>query len=270
MAGMARALRERGLRERLGAADGGVVVPPPYRPEREAATGVRNGAAIGRYSRRLAEVVGEALDGGEFPVLVGGDCSIVLGAAVALRRRGRYGLAFVDGHNDFRHPGGGGPVGAVAGEDLAIVTGRGAAGLADLDGLRPYVRDEDVVAIGQDGEGDEETGFGRTAIVRRSANEVRARGGGAVGGEAAERLSRAPVAGFWLHLDVDVLDERVMPAVDSPNPAGLAVATLGELLAALLAGPGAVGMDVTIYDPTLDPGGELAELIVGVVVGALA
>ena len=72
------------------------------------------GAAVGRAVRAtarrsrptrvaLAERIGELLDAGERPLVLGGDCSILLGAMLALRRRGRYGLAFVDGHLDFRH-----------------------------------------------------------------------------------------------------------------------------------------------------------------------
>jgi arginase len=40
-----------------------------------------------------------------------------------------FGLAFIDGHSDFRHLGNSEFVGSAAGEDLAIVTGRGDAGI---------------------------------------------------------------------------------------------------------------------------------------------
>ena len=61
---------------------------------------------------------------------------------------GRIGLVFVDGHSDFRHPGNASYVGAAAGEDLALVTGRGQADLAAIEGRRPYFRDIDVVVLG--------------------------------------------------------------------------------------------------------------------------
>ena len=60
-----------------------------------------------------------------------------------------------------------------------------------------------------------------------------------------------------MHLDADVLDDRLMPAVDDRQPDGLSYAELGVLLAALLGSDQAVGMEVTIYDPTLDPDGRL-------------
>ena len=95
------ALRACGIVERLGARDAGVVGPPAYAPSVDV-----NRAAIAGYTRTLATRIGALLDAGERPLVLGGDCSILLGAMLALRRRGRFGLAHVDGHLDFRHPGG--------------------------------------------------------------------------------------------------------------------------------------------------------------------
>ena len=57
-----------------------------------------NPPEINKYSVALADVVGDVLDQREFPVVLGGDCSIVLGAMLALRRRGRYGLLYRRAH----------------------------------------------------------------------------------------------------------------------------------------------------------------------------
>ena len=38
------------------------------------------------------------------------------------------------------------------------------------------------------------------------------------------------VDGFWIHVDADVLDPTVVPAVDSPEPGGLGLQELGDLL----------------------------------------
>jgi arginase len=70
------------------------------------------------------------------------------------------------------------------------------------------------------------------------------------------------VDGFWVHLDADVLDDAVMPAVDSPQPGGLEPTELIEALRVLLRSGLAVGMDVTIFDPDGDPTGEIAEGLV--------
>ena len=146
--GLASALRERGIVTRLGAEDGGGVVPLPYSPEIEPVTGTKNGEAIRSFSVDLAERVGKVVGSGRFPLVLGGDCSILVGSMLALRRIGRFGLVFVDGHLDFRHPGNSARLGAAAGEDLALVTGRGSERLTNIEGLRPLVREEDVFALG--------------------------------------------------------------------------------------------------------------------------
>ena len=55
-------------------------------------TGVLNAEAIAAWSPRPADAVAAIFDAGEFPVVLGGDCTIVLGSMLACRRRGRYGL----------------------------------------------------------------------------------------------------------------------------------------------------------------------------------
>jgi len=84
------------------------------------------------------------------------------------------------------------------------------------------------------------------------------------GVEAAARTAESVAAGpqlqgYWLHVDVDVLDPEHMPAVDSPDPGGLHPDELTELLEALA--PGALGAQVTVFDPDLDPDGHYARLL---------
>jgi arginase len=268
------ALRGQGLVERLGAGDGGRVQPPAYTPDRDA-TGTRNGLAIAGYSQRLADRLGELLDGGAFPVVLGGDCSILLGPMLALRRRGRYGLAYVDGHLDFRHPGNSRQLSAAAGEDLAMVTGRGPEPLAGLEGRRPLVRDADVVALGH--HDPDPTWYrdvtGSTAITVIGADRIRRGGAAEAAAAALAILEGRGLDGFWVHVDVDVLDRQVMPAVDSPEPDGLDYPELVALLRALAASDRAVGAELTIFDPDLDPdgrlGGELATAVVDAFVPVL-
>jgi len=117
------ALREAGLLRRLaelGARDGGVVLPgrsvddDADRP----AGRVRDEAALVEHARRLADRVTGVLRDGHAPLVVGGDCSVFLGAGVAMAHRGVAGLVHVDGHTDFRHPGDSDRCASVAAEDL--------------------------------------------------------------------------------------------------------------------------------------------------------
>jgi arginase len=266
------ALRGNRLVERLRAGDAGRVDPPPYSPEIDPASGVRNGATIPAYSAALADRLVELLGAGAFPLVLGGDCSILLGGMLALRRLGRYGLVSVDGGLDFRHPGNAhlvGPVGSVAGEDLAVVTGRGASQLTDLEGRRPLVAEADVVAMGHrslDPVADE---ILATAMTLFDVAELRRLGPAVAARRAVATLAGRGVEGFWVHVDTDVLDPELMPAVDSPEPGGLTHQELVALLKTLTASERAMGVQVTIFDPDLDPDGRLAAELTDTVVAGL-
>jgi arginase len=267
---LAGALRDQGLLARLGAEDGGVVVPPRYdRGDWAEGDGVFHAAPIARYCAALADRVARHATPGRFVLVLGGDCSILLGALLGLRRRGRPGLVYLDGHSDFRHPGNSPAVGAAAGEGLALVTGRGRPDLTDIGGLRPYVRDTDAAALGAHEPDDPVLPEAREALaVLATAEEMRAAGCAATAERALAAL--APGADeIWVHLDADVLDPSVMPAVDSPEPDGLQPAELLETLVPLLRDPRTTGLDLAIYDPDLDEPGDGARLLADVLVEAL-
>jgi arginase len=245
------ALALAGLPARLPSLWGGRIEPPSYRGDIDPASGIRHAPEVAQYASALARAVGAALELG-FPLVLGGDCSILLGCLLALRRRGRAGLVSLDGHDDFSLPESSASRGAAAME-LALATGRGPAVLADLEGRGPLVRDEDVLAVGAR----EKT----PSLPFRSLDvrELRARGAALA---IPEAIPPIPAEGFWVHLDVDVLDPGVMPAVDSPEPDGLSLPELSDVLRVLLASGRSAGMDVTILDPDRDPDGSSARLLV--------
>lgn len=257
-------LRDFGLHRRLDVNDGGVVTPPRYRADWQPGT-VRNEAAIVAYSRQLAGRLEELLNDPRTPVVLGGDCSIMIGIALALNRRGRYGMVSIDGL-DYRHPGNSASVGAAGGESLALITGLGGQ-LADLDQRRPYVRSEDTVAIGFRANDESAGEAARNGLVLIDA-EAAGRDPHGAAAEAISSVARNELDGFWIHLDADVIDPALMPAVDSPEPDGLTFEQLTPLLRDLLGHPGAVGLDVTIYDPDRDPDLEHGRRLVDFLVDA--
>jgi arginase len=84
------------------------------------------------------------------------------------------------------------------------------------------------------------------------------------------RLERAELDGFWVHVDADVLDPQVMPAVDSPEPGGPGIDELVALVAPLARHPRALGMQITIYDPALDRDRSCAARLVSFLEAVLA
>ncbi|WP_433511988.1 arginase family protein [Nonomuraea sp. CA-143628] len=259
------ALRDAGLRERIGADDAGAVVPPRYVATWQPGDGVRNGPAIAAYARKLADRVAAVRESGAFPIVLGGDCSILLGPALALRERGRYGLAYLDAHADFRNLGNSPYVGSAGGESLALVTGRGDDYLTDIGGLRPYVADEDVIVLGVRDEEDlrdvKESGLAYVPAADLGPGTLDV---------ARKVLVRDDLDGFWIHVDADVLDSALLPAVDSPTPGGPDANGLAVLLRGLLSLPGAAGLELTIFDPDLDQDGSQAALLVDILASALA
>ncbi|MFR9779223.1 arginase family protein [Micromonospora sp. MS34] len=268
------ALRDHGLLARLRARDAGCLTPPRYDPgDWRPGDGVCHAREISAYSVALADRIGAIIDRGEFPLVLGGDCSVLLGSALAMHRLGeavggRIGLVFVDGHSDFRHPGNASYVGAAAGEDLALVTGRGQADLAAIEGRRPYFRDIDVVVLGIRAQDEYRLDLQAAGITTRPVPALRAEGAARTAQWAHEQL--ADCAGYWVHIDVDVLDPAVMPAVDAPDPGGIAFAELEILLAGLVDTPHCLGVELTVFDPDYDPDGSYAAEIVNTVVAGLA
>jgi arginase len=268
------ALRDHGLVVRLGARDAGCHTPPRFDPgDWRPGDGVSQSAEIARYTVRLADRIGSIVEGGEFPLVLGGDCSIGLGAALAMRRLGedrggRVGLVYVDAHSDFRHPGNAKVVGAAAGEALALITGRGQADLAAIEQRRPYIRDRDVVLVGLRGSDEYRMDLQAAGFNLRYAPDVRTQGASRTAQWAWQSLGEC--IGYWVHLDVDVLDPSVMPAVDAPDPGGIAYSELEQLLRGLLGNPECLGLDVTVFDPDFDVDGVYAKDLVSTLVNALS
>jgi arginase len=213
------------------------------------------------YSSRLADAVGATVDAGRFALVLGGDCSILLGTMLGLRRRGRYGLLYIDGHADYWQPERNPIEGAASASDLAFATGRGPAALTELEGFAPLVEPSDVVVFAnrdrdERREGDCQPLPDEMGVIGR--DRIRTLGLDAAMAQALALLQRGgedELDGFWIHVDADVLDEAIMGAVDDPRPDGL---MWGELAAALGMAIGcgtALGMQLTIYNPDFDPSG---------------
>src|ERR1700676_5568213 len=231
------------------------LAPPPYSMHVDEESGVRNADEIIKYAKQQAEILRKIIPEKTFTVVIGGDCSILIGNSLALKQIGNFGLFFLDGHTDFMRPELSGTKGA-AGMDLAIATENGHHKLTNILDQGPYIKEENVWCVGN-------REFAREYVqtIENSAinyfdiNKLRETGIKKCCQTFLEMVFENNLDGFWVHLDVDVLDDEIMPAVDSREQGGFGYDELKEILSALLVSKKAVGIEITILDPDLDPTG---------------
>jgi arginase len=258
-------LKNANLLGRLCAQYVGRIEAPPYDPKRDKMTHILNPMKIHDYSLRLAEAVVLVSEENKFPLVLGGDCSILIGNLLALRRLGQYGLFFIDGHADFYQPEAS-PTGEVADMELAIVSGRGPDILTNIEGLKPLVQEDNIVLFGhRDAEeaiahGSQNVKESHISVI--DLEEVRKLGIEKAASTALRKLLDKNLEGFWIHFDVDVLNDEIMPAVDYRMKGGMTFTELSNLLRIILKSGRAVGMDLTIFNPNLDEGGIISRNLV--------
>jgi arginase len=256
------ALRDAGLIERLGAADRGDLDVRIGGEERDPDTGIVGSPDVLAMTAVVRGAVAEMVAAGERPLVLGGCCSLVPGALAGVRdAAGSVGIVNVDGHVDI-YDGVSSPSGEGADMPLGVALGRppaqwvAAAGGASTTPAQSVVlgaRDpEEAVDVAGLLEGD------LAELLVLSPDDLRAQGLAEAGALAAERLAERAER-FWIHLDVDVLDERAMPATDYLMPGGLEWDELGELLEPLCASPAVAGMSIGCLNPEKDPGRRLTQ-----------
>lgn len=263
---MPAALRGAGLVSALGIEDRGnlqVVVADPVRDPAWGVIGLDGLVAANRVVRDAVEAL---LRAGRRPLLLGGDCTVLLGAAAALQRTyPEVGLAFIDGHLDC-YDGDSSETGEGADMELAALLGVGASPLTGFGDYVPLIADRRVICLGPV---DEEEAADAGAPNPRAFAPGMSIVDGHTLAERPEEYARDAVkrlvgadGALWIHLDLDVLRAAALPAVDYPHPEGLDWDELERLLIPLMRCPALIGMDVTVYNPTLDLDGSYARRIV--------
>jgi arginase len=235
-----------------------------YSDQRDRETLLLNGQQLREFSVSLHNLVLNLINSEKFPLVLGGDCSIIIGIMSALKAKGNYGLLFLDAHADFYEPEQS-TTGEVADMDLAIVTGRGPDILANIHHLRPYVTDTNVVHIGQRDEKEAKKYGARdiktTAIRCFDLAAIRNEGIEKVLPIIIQLLTESPTNYFWIHFDTDVLADDNNPAVDYRLPGGLKFEEVEKILKSLLKTGKISGMSITIFNPLLDKTGEIGKNI---------
>lgn len=230
--------------------------PPRYTNIRETETNILNANALVDYAREQAYLINNLLSQNKLPFILGGDCSILLGSAIALKQKGNYGLFYLDGHTDFMDVSLS-ETGGVGGMAASIVTGNGHKKLTDILNLSPYIKEENLWCVGNREYDDEcENEIRNSAATYLSLRELRKQGISIAVQSFLLEVKNKNLDGFWLHIDVDVLNDTIMPCVDSRTPDGLTYQEFNELTSYLFQNEKLSGLEITILDPDLDPTGQ--------------
>ena len=265
------AWREAGLIGELRAAgldveDRGDLPAEPFRPV-EPADGLRDADRVAALARKVAAEVAAVKDAGRLPLVLGGDCTITLGA---LAGSGPGGLVYFDGDADLNTPERSGS--AVADTmGMTHMLGGGSPRLARLGSRFPLLRPGQVTLFGFDPA--ELDTFQWTELASRHlyaapAPAVRAD----PAGEARRALAflNRRCDSYLVHFDVDVLHTGAFPLANFPHFAGLTLDEAGACLDVFAGGEKFGGLVITEVNPGHDPSGELLRTLAARVTRALA
>jgi arginase len=251
-------LRELGLPEALGARDEGDLAVRIRGEERDPATGLLGSDDVLASTATIRAAVATALAAGERPFLIGGCCAELPGALAGARDAlgALPGLAHLDGHLDL-YDGETSTTGEAADMPISVALGLGPAAWVEAAGGSAATATRTALIGFRDRTESIADGMRQPEELERppllfGAGELRERGVAAVAAELAARL--AGPGPFWLHLDVDILDEAVFPATDYMQPGGLDWDELAAVLSPLAASDSLIGASLACYNPDKDPG----------------
>lgn len=267
------ALRAAGLVERLQAAgfevtDMGDCQTQIFQPDDEHPR-ARNIPPLISLLNDLRPRVEIAVKSGALPLIIGGDCSIVLATAAGARRYYRHvGLIYVDRDADMNVPATT-PSGCVDGMAVSHLVGRGAPELVRFWGEPPLVREPDIVLFGVDRLDPPEKQALERSPIRRYLMEDIHRTGVVAAAESAVARMQGGQHEFVLHLDLDAISGGEFRSATYTASGGLTLAEAQQALAIFASRDNMIALEVSTYNPTLDTDGSDAKVLIELLAGIL-
>ena len=267
IAGAIGVLRGLGLAEtlaKLGIEDAGDLELPAPSGER-GQSALLNESALAALVAETRARASAARGRGRLPLLVGGDCPVVLGGLAAIRDAGETpSLLLFDGHEDAWPPQRS-ETGEASDSEVALALGRGASLPPAIGELMPLLAPERIAYIGPRDIGailDAGIASLRDEVAMFVDDAEAAADPDATESRLASALDADAFGSFWLHIDLDVLSSEAFAAVDYPQPGGLGWALLDRLAARGAGHPRCRGVSIVIYNPDLDPRRDDAKALI--------
>ena len=269
------AIRLAGIKERIEALghhvhDAGNIAVPQAEQFAAPAPGekLRYLEPLVALNQALAQRVAQAVQQGQFPLILGGDHSLAIGSVTGAARGRRIGLIWVDAHADFNTPETT-PSGNIHGMSVAALSGRGHPALTALFDARPVLRERDIALVGvRDLDGLERNALKASGIHVFTMHDIDRRGMAAVIEEAVMRVSTGN-AGFHLSFDMDALDPTAAPGVGTPVLGGISYREAHLAMELMSDSKHMLSMDIVEVNPILDQRNATADLAVEFALSAL-
>jgi arginase len=258
------ALRTAGLVDRLRAVGYEVIDlgddPPQLFHSDEESPRARNVPQVFAAIETLKPRVEQAVKSAALPLILAGDCSVALATVAGVRRYFRnVGMIFMDRDADLNTPATT-TTGCVDGMVVSHLSGRGAAELVRFWGEPPLVREPDLALFGVDRlDPSEEEVLRQSPLRRYLARDVQRMGAAAAAQAAVDRI-HSNSHEFVLHFDVDVISD--FQATNYPGSGGLSLEEVREALIVFVQQRHLAAWEITAYNPTKDPDGSAAKLLV--------
>jgi arginase len=266
VAGMPRAIHSAGIEHRMPGPVTSTWIPITGISATRGPSGLISEDALTSMVTDAAASLSDAWRDGEIPLVVAGDCPVLLAPLIAAKGRGGAGLVFIDGHEDAWDPQAT-PTGEASDCEIGLALGL-FGGPEKLAAELPCLSPDRLVMLGPRDQA-EIADAGQPSIRDRAAHyrsgdQLTAGQSYVEIADAVAASAASAPAGWWCHVDLDVLDTASLAAVDYPQPGGLTWNQLESLTAACLSVPGCLGASVVIYNPDLDGGhaaGRIADYI---------
>lgn len=227
-------------------------------------TGIKDFDIWIKLSKNLSKKLEGILNRNRFPLLLGGDCSMLIGIFSAFAKRGEeINLIFLDGHADF-HSVETSPTGDPADMELAILTGRGPERITKIANKYPLLEEKNVLVFGIRAWDQ----IAESSIQVYDKKIMKEKGIKTILEQGIKNLPNKELP-IWLHLDVDVLDPKYMPVM-FPEPDGLTYEDLYELLRNEWVLERIIGISIACYHPALDKNGSAGKRLVSLIVDILS